>query len=741
MDHLAPQWLQRLGAEIGWAYALRLALALGSVLALGAATGQGERMVPLLLGVFASALAEADDSWRGRLKALAVTLACFGGVGLAVAELADQPLAMLAALLACSFVFTLLGAVGGRYRAIAAATIILALYAAISEPAQSPQPGAPHVPAPLVAALLLAGAAWYGLLSVLWSAATPLLPVRHALAGLFLALGDYLRLKAAMFEPVRGVDLRERRLQLARSNARVVAALNSTKESIVSRTAPGRAPEGALAELLRLYFIAQDIHERASASHYPYGDWTEVLFHSDVLYRCQRVLLLQGDGCSELGQALRRRGPPTVQAPHGPAMADLHDSLAWLRRQGQPEWRQPLGFLRAVARNLDSLGAQLALATGSQASPLRGDVALLDQAPHSLAEAWARVRAQLHVRSALFRHAVRLSLALAAAWGAMQFTDPAHGYWIMMTTLIVCQPTYGATVARLAQRVGGTVLGLVLGWALMRLFPQPLVQALLAVAGGVVFFVTRTQRYVVATAAVTLMVLMLFNHGTGAGFALIVPRLLDTLVGAAIAAAALLLVLPDWQGRRLGAAAADALAASAAYLRRIAPQYASGRSDDLAYRIARRRAHDTDAALSMTLSHMLREPPWVRRHARAGQDLLASTHTLLGYLSALGAHRDLRAGPASDAAADDLAARAAQALAGDIEALAQALRSHTLPPPDGGQAQGWLQRLRAPPEPNADPPVLHAQLAQVARQLQELRAAAAQLVQVAPAPLHAARVK
>ncbi|AVO50261.1 TIGR01666 family membrane protein [Melaminivora suipulveris] len=734
MEAFTAQWLQRLGAEIAWGYAARLALALAGVLALGVVSGHEAQMVPLLLGVFASALAEVDDSWRGRLKALAVTLACFGGVGFAVAHLASQPLAMLGALLACSFVFTLLGAIGGRYRAIAAATIILALYAAISEPAQGPA----HLPAAVVAALLLAGAAWYGLLSVLWSAAAPLLPVRHALAGLYLTLGAHLRLKAGMFEPVRGVDLRARRLQLARSNARVVAALNTARDAIVARSVPGRAPRGALAELLRRYFIAQDIHERVSASHYPYADWTEVLFHSDVLYRCQRVLLLQGDACVELGQALRRRRAPQAAAPHGEALEDLHASLAWLGRQAQPEWRAPLRPLRTVARNLQRLSEQLDAATAAQVSPLRGDVSLLDQAPHSLGDAWARVRAQLHVRSALFRHAVRLSLALAAAWGAMQWTDPAHGYWIMMTTLIVCQPTYGATTARLAQRIGGTVLGLLLGWALMRLFPQPMVQALLAVGGGVVFFVLRTQRYVAATAAVTLMVLMLFNHGTGAGFALIVPRLLDTLVGAAIAATALLLVLPDWQGRRLGAAAADALAASAAYLRQIVPQYATGRSDDLAYRIARRRAHDTDAALTVTLSNMLREPPWVRRHARAGQDLLASTHTLLGYLSALGAHRDPRAGAAPDAAPDELAAEAAQAFAGRIEAVAQALRSHVPPPgPEGGEGAAagvWAQQLQAA----SDPALLHAQLAQIGHQLEPLRAAAAQLVRAAPAPLHAA---
>ncbi|PWW48860.1 putative membrane protein (TIGR01666 family) [Melaminivora alkalimesophila] len=735
MDGITAQWLQRLGAEIAWAYALRVALALAGVMALGWATGREELMVPLLLGALASALAETDDSWRGRAKALVATLACFGSVALAIAWLAAHPIGVLAALLACSFVFTLLGAVGGRYRAIAAATVILALYAALSEQAEV----GPQLPAPRVAALLLAGAVWYGLLSVFWAAAAPLHPVRHALAALYLELAQYLNHKAALFEPVRSLDVPQRRLALAQSNARVVAALNSCKDSLLARMRPRHAPGGGLRSLLHRYFIAQDIHERASASHYPYGEWTEALFHSDVPYRCQRTLLLQAQACEALAEALRRGRAPQPDEAHVQALADLHGALAYLQRQDQAQWRRPLRSLGGVARNLDRLGRQLGAAFRPDGAVLPQDIALLDQAPHSLAEAWARVRAQLQVRSALFRHAVRLSLALAAAWAAMQLADPSHGYWIMLTTLIVCQPTYGATVVRLAQRIGGTVLGLLLGWALLRLFPQAYVQALLALGSGVLFFLTRTQRYVAASVAVTVMVLMLFHQGDAEGDALIVARLLDTVVGAAIAAAALLLVLPDWQGRRLGAAAADALQACARYLEQIMLQHAEGREDDLDYRVARRAAHNADAALSATLGHMLREPPWVRRHAEAGTELLVQVHALLGYLSALAAHRELQAGAAGALAEADraLAEQAAAGLQAAIGELADSLRAHRRPAEGDGRLRGFadaLDQAAARADEAAAPALLLHQLAQACRQMQPLRAAAARLVEAAPAP-------
>ncbi|MNV22868.1 Inner membrane protein YccS [compost metagenome] len=68
-------------------------------------------------------------------------------------------------------------------------------------------------------------------------------------------------------------------------------------------------------------------------------------------------------------------------------------------------------------------------------------------------------------------------------------------------------------------------------------------------------------------------------------------------------------------------------------------QYGSGMQDDLAYRIARRDMHNADAALSTALSNMLREPGHVRRNLDAGFRFLALSNTLLGHLSALGAHR------------------------------------------------------------------------------------------------------
>src|SRR3546814_11497589 len=65
---------------------------------------------------------------------------------------------------------------------------------------------------------------------------------------------------------------------------------------------------------------------------------------------------------------------------------------------------------------------------------------------------------------------------------------------------------------------------------------------------------------------------------------------------------------------------ANTLTCNSIYPRQFMQQYAAGKRDDLAYRLARRNAHNADAALSTTLANMLMEPGHFRKEADVGLD-------------------------------------------------------------------------------------------------------------------------
>ncbi len=628
LDERLRRARQRTQNHEGYTRGARALVALACVLMFDWLSQRQGELMPVLLGVIASALTETDDNWQGRLRAQLITMVAFTLVALAVWVTLPWPALLLAVLLFSAFTLTMLGALGDRYRAIAFGAMVLFIYSALAA-----QTG--HSQVSISTPLMLAGAVWYGLVSVLWSAVMPQAPVRHRLSKLYTLLGQYLHLKAQLLEPVREVDLAQRRMALVLHNARVVEALNATKESLFSRLRQGQAPAWLLISMQQ-YLAAQDIHERASSSHEDYQVLSSAFFHSDVLYRCQRVLTLLGEQAFRLAIAIRAQTEPLHNGATARSIEDLHAAMGYLA--GLAQAHRSLPALNALSNNLTAMAGVFAGAL----KPFEGSVdqSLLDRQPATLVEAWLRVRAQLQAGSPLFRHATRLVVSLAVGFCVMQATHDPHGYWILLTILFVSQQQYAATLTRLMQRTLGTALGLTLGWALIQLFPTPMMQSALIVLLGAVFLGSRHTRYLLATVAVSALLLLSF-HQMGMGQGVIPTRLLDTVVGSVIAGLAAWLVLPNWQLRQWPGLAARALRTQASYLHEILAQYQAGKQDNLGYRLARRNAHNADAALSGAYSAMLKEPSrGSSAQKEASGQFLIYSHTLLNYISAIGAHRD-----------------------------------------------------------------------------------------------------
>jgi YccS/YhfK family integral membrane protein len=675
--------LRQLAESDRFADVVRAFLALAGITAWCTCAGPADAIVPALLGAIACALAETDDAWRGRLRGLVVTLLCFAGAAAGVKALIGVPVLFAIALPLGTFILVMLGAASGRYATIATATLILSVYTMIASDAAGAGNGHEGTLA------ILAGAAWYGLLSLAWSALAPQRAVRHALARLFESLASLVEAKAALFEPVQGLDRDAIAVEFSKRNLRTVEALTGARITLLDRIGR-RQPRGSAAARLAMFFVAQDIHERITSSHYPYDELADALYHSDLMFRFGRLLRLQAIACRERADAIRRVAPLTSIALPRAALDDLRDAIAYRRRSDPPDEAVD-DALSALLSNMERLQAAI---EDNGTLPEDMDTALQGSEPSSLGDALARIRIRLNRRSMHFRHAVRLAAGMLGGYVVMLTLHPTHGYWILLTTLFVCQPSYGTTRRRLVQRVLGTTAGLVAGWAMLRLLPGGDWRLPVLVATGAGFFAFRFRRYALATGIITLFVLLCFDR-VGAGYDAIGPRLLDTLLGAVVAAVAIRYVLPDWRVRRLDDVVADALLAYGRYLERIAAQYGSGKADDLPYRVARRDAHAAQAAVAGNVAELLSEPGHPRDRGERALRLLTALQTGLSHLSTLGAHRQLLA-PDDATAVDELARRIAHA----FDALAEHVRAGSPAPLLGTPTLlvGTSLRVAAAPE-------------------------------------------
>ncbi|WP_368300637.1 YccS family putative transporter [Kluyvera sichuanensis] len=614
-----------------WLYNARIFIALVGTTALPWWLGDAKLTIPLTLGVVAAALTDLDDRLTGRLRNLVITLICFFIASASVELLFPWPWMFALGLTISTIGFILLGGLGQRYATIAFGALLIAIYTMLGVSLY-----AHWYQQPL---LLIAGAVWYNVLTLTGHLIFPIRPLQDNLARSYEQLSRYLELKSRLFDPDLDDKDQAPLYELALANGQLMATLNQTKASLLTRLRGDRG-QRSTRRTLHYYFVAQDIHERASSSHIQYQALRDTFRYSDVMFRFQRLLSMQSMACQDLAKAILLRTPYQHDARFERAFSHLDAALDRVRASGAaPEQMKALGFL---LNNLRAIDAQLATIESEQLqsqTKSETETLLADDSLHGFADIRSRLSRNMSPESALFRHAVRMSLVLCAGYAFIQFTGLEHGYWILLTSLFVCQPNYNATRHRLALRIIGTLVGVALGLPILWLVPSLEGQLALIVVTGVLFFAFRNVQYAHATMFITLLVLLCFNL-LGEGFEVALPRVVDTLIGCGIAWVAVSFIWPDWKFRNLPRVLERAVDANCRYLDAILEQYHQGRDNRLAYRIARRDAHNRDAELASVVSNMSSEPKVTAEMQETAFRLLCLNHTLTSYISALGAHRE-----------------------------------------------------------------------------------------------------
>ncbi|MEL6091570.1 YccS family putative transporter [Plesiomonas shigelloides] len=685
-------------------YCLMIFIALAGAPLFPWLTGEVLSTIPVTLGVVAAALTDLDDRLSGRLRNIFITLLCFFIASVSIEILFPYPWLFAIGLLISSFCFTMLGAIGQRYATISFGALLIAIYTMLGVTLYDTWYQQPL--------LLLAGAVWYSLIALLSHALRPVRPVQENLANCYELLARYLDAKSVFFDPDEADRYDELQIQVALSNGALVSSLNQTKLSLLSRLKGDRG-QRSTRRLLRYYFVAQDIHERASSAHNQYHALAKRFRHSDVLFRFQRLLLLQAKACRQLAKSIISGDDYNHDFRFERAFNLLNASLERHQPQ-QAEDKRLLASLNFVLRNLQAIDWQLSHIESEQIIGLPQDNTLADDGLHGIRDIWTRIRNQLTPGSALFRHAVRMSLVLCAGYACIMAFNMERGYWILLTSLFVCQPNYSATRLRLRQRVLGTLAGIIAGLPLLYLIPSQEGQLVLIVVLGVLFFAFRTVQYGYATAFITMLVLFCFNL-MGAGFDIAIPRVTDTLIGCGIAWLAVTFVWPDWRYRRLPLVIQRAIDSNTSYLSEVIAQYQQGKDDSLSYRIARRAAHNADAELASVISNMSSEPLRSRRVLEEGFRLLCLNHAMLGYISALGAHRHKLP---DNAESRTLLKEVSQHILHQLQAVSAQLQA--CPAPEHNNTQQFAQSLLEQDLQDSDSRFVLQQLGLINRMLNEL---------------------
>ncbi|MDB5371005.1 MAG: cyclic nucleotide-binding protein [Roseomonas sp.] len=247
------------------------------------------------------------------------------------------------------------------------------------------------------------------------------------------------------------------------------------------------------------------------------------------------------------------------------------------------------------------------------------------------------LRANLSWQSATLRHALRVGFISAPALLVTLQSGEQFAHWLTITVVVTLQPFYAATWQRALERIGGTVLGGLIGAVLAFYMNTPLLLGLMLFPLCIVAFAARQVSFAAWIAGITPIVVILMElvHPGNSSWEIAGMRALFTVMGGLIAIAGWLLLWPSWEPERLGAEQREAIAAHARYGHAVlAEMLGDGLPADTD--AARRAAGMTTNNLEASISRALQEPRSTHRPAIAAATLVDSTlRRIAGRLSAL----------------------------------------------------------------------------------------------------------
>lgn len=337
-----------------------------------------------------------------------------------------------------------------------------------------------------------------------------------------------------------------------------------------------------------------------------------------------------------VGAALRRLGADlrAAQAPHpgaGEEAAFGADrtalGLALPAARGDP-------VLTALGEHLDALAGQLravhdlagsTIAGRDRLPRLRGAILLRRGWRSRVADFFERLHADATLASPVGRHAVRLAIVVVVAEVIALRTPLERGYWVALTAAIVLRPDFSATLGRGLARTVGTSLGVLLaGLLAIALHPS---NVAVVIAIGILAFgccATFQVSYVLFTALLTGLVVLLVGIITPGTFSTALARLLDTVIGGGLALIAYAL-WPTWSTTTAPRAFAALLDAQAAYVSATLAMWAGHAERDPhaltpLSRAARRARSDAEGVVTRSFT----EPSGRRLDLKQSQALLAA---------------------------------------------------------------------------------------------------------------------
>lgn len=558
------------------------------------------------------------------LGSLAVSLTGFAS---------HHPAWLLVAVVGQAFFFSMFAVYGKRGGVIGLSCLILTVVTMHSE--LTPDQVLEH------AAVTLGGAATYIVFSILASRPLQVREEEQSLSVALLATADYVAARAEMYDA--DADLDERYRQLIASQATMSDQHQAARDMILRRMSKHSVERSPRRRMVWNVFIDMvNMLDLLVGTHTDYTLLQRTLGQTDTLIFMRDALLKMSLELERIALAVTREKRLMRRNSVKAELRALEYDIEVMKRQGfaaeSPEAYslcvQILRRLRNANRCVERMLNQTSMpAEATALNPAQLDTSLSDFLSRQSFSP-KLFTSNLRFDSPPFRFSLRVAMAVAVGL-AIGLTIPEigpHGYWIVLTIIIIMKPAFSLTRQRNTARLIGTLIGCGLAFLLFYLTMDPQLLLATLVVSLITGFSFIVVNYLVASVFNTVTVLIMLHFLLPETFGLVGERAIDTTIGSLVALA-FSYVLPWWEARSLPSLADAAIRANETYLRAgveqlNASQQGNGSSTANAWPLARRNMMVAFSNFAEAFYRMMGEPPSRQQHVAEYNNLLIQNHVL-----------------------------------------------------------------------------------------------------------------
>ena len=492
----------------------------------------------------------------------------------------------------------------------------------------------------LNAVFILCGGMWYMLLSLSLYSFRPYKVTQQALGNLIQSAGSYMLSRTAFYNKDPDYDaiysdLLEKQAEINDKQNLVRELLYKSRNIVKESTNTGRIT-------LLIFIDVNDLLERIMSLQLHHKIFHQYFDDSGILGKFRIFLMLLADELNETGIALMSGKSYASNDRLEKSFSVLKEEFEVFRSKeiSQDNLEGFIG-LRALINSIEDFVSRIHTIqqyTGYDLKDIKKDSRIqnYDQfVSHQDIDGKVLLE-NFNWKSNTFRHALRVSFATTIGFIISEFFPFGHGYWILLTIIVILKPAYSITKRRNRDRLLGTLVGAGIGVIILILVKDRQILIGCMIILMILAYSFMRTRYLLFVTLMTPYVLIVLYILNPVHFnELILDRIIDTAIGSGIALLANILFSPEWAYQQFAEYLQKMLDANKNYFADVSSFFVGKPVAINSYKLSRKEAYVALANLSDALNRMIAEPKSKQKNAEVYHELVVLNYMMSTHIATL----------------------------------------------------------------------------------------------------------